>query len=181
MPWTNTLNLPKPLCRAIEYHRQAYTKLDADVSVTELIGSPLISVLKQRHQDEIVRDYSDSLWSMYGSVAHAIIEGHGTGEQGEHVERLGTFTYDGWKVKYQIDHLVVADRMDDYKLTSGWSLMDGLKPEWEAQENLYLFGMRNSDNEEDRAIAEGINELNLIGMCRDWGPRMASLSEGPHA
>lgn len=173
MKWTNIHDLPKPLCAAIENQRALYSKGDADFSVTELIDAPLISVLKKAHADDLVEDFADHLWSLFGSLAHAVISNAGTGIVGTHVERVVMATFHDVKVKGAVDHVFVGDRLDDYKLTSSWSLIDGVvKPEWEKQENLYVHLLRNSENPDDRDIAKCIKKLHIVGMCRDWGPRM---------
>lgn len=51
-------------------------------------------------------------------------------------------------------------RVTDYKVTSTYSVMKGLKPEWEQQLNMYSWLLRQND------ISS--SSLRIVALCRDW-------------
>jgi hypothetical protein len=50
--------------------------------------------------------------------------------------------------------------LDDYKLTSTYAIKDGVKPEWEAQLNIYALMLREHGYRVDR--------LRVVAILRDW-------------
>ena len=68
---TNKHELPEPLYKAI--CNDQYVKR-GDISVTTLIDSPRINALRKKHWEEIEEDAMDSIWSLFGSSVHHIIE-----------------------------------------------------------------------------------------------------------
>lgn len=79
--YTNEKNIPQPIADAIRNNR-TYDLDHRDtskISVTTLIGSPLIRYLSNLHADEITVDVSDEFWSLYGSAIHSILENNGPG------------------------------------------------------------------------------------------------------
>jgi hypothetical protein len=70
--YSNTLQLPAAYVKAVTsdpYHRG-----NSDISVTQLIGPPRLRLLKSRHDDELVEDVADRVWSLLGQIAHGILE-----------------------------------------------------------------------------------------------------------
>jgi len=55
--------------------------------------------------------------------------------------------------------------LDDYKLTSVWAVKEGVKPEWEAQLNLYALMLREHGYRVDR--------LRIVAILRDWSKAKA--------
>ena len=45
-------------------------------SVTQLIDSPRVRILRKEHDDEIFEDASDMLWSVLGTSVHHMFEQH---------------------------------------------------------------------------------------------------------
>lgn len=130
---TNNLNLPSSIVRAVA--RDPYTKGDAHISVTGLIGPARKRALEIRHANEITEDVADRIWSLMGQIAHGILER--ADHEGWTEERLFIERH-GWRISGQFDRVVLEDgTLQDYKLTSSYSIKDGNKPEWTAQLNLY--------------------------------------------
>lgn len=132
MKYTNNLNLDEPLFQALthdDYHH------DGDASVTELIKPPRVRCLEKRYGDKITIDAVQNLWSLLGKVGHKVIERHEE-KRGFQEERL-YLTIFGWKIAAKLDLWVEPHFIKDYKYTTIWSYIFGLKPEWIAQLNCY--------------------------------------------
>ena len=170
---TNNKNLPPPLCAVIDKFTSEHAKGmgDADISVTQLIDSPCIRILRMRNQGKIVTDYSEHLWAVYGSIAGYIMEHSGIAK-GNLAELRVTHEVLGMKLKGSIDFLMEDGYLDDYKLTSGYTIQDGGRAEWVAQLNIYRYFMRHENNVELQDMEKRCKGLRIVAMARDWGPRM---------
>lgn len=159
MKWTNKHDLPTPLYRAIvndKYVSRGW------ISVTALIDSPRIRVLKQRHSHELVQDVADNFWALFGTACHHIIElaaedcDDYLSEVSVEMEVLGK------KLTGTLDlYDKVRKAIDDFKVTSVWS---ATKKEdygtWEAQLNVYAVMFR--------AMGYEVNQLNILAILKDW-------------
>lgn len=159
---TNHSGLPQALVRAVE--NDDYTRGKADISVTGLLKPPRMVALERRHASELTEDVSDRIWALFGKCAHKILEESGTGFK-EH--RLFT-TCLGWVVSGQLD-MMNDGRIEDWKITSSWSVKEGYKPEWEHQLNLYALLARS------HGLA--VNGLRIITILRDWSKLEARRNE----
>jgi len=143
--------------------KDPYSKGSADFSATELIESPRISILKVRHDADMVADVSDMMWSLFGQGVHSVLEKYGR-KAGLHdyVEERLYAEIDGWRVSGGMDLWMDEDHgvvITDYKVTTTWAA-DG-KPEWERQLNIYAYLFKAS---------KGIrpNGLRVCAILRDW-------------
>lgn len=135
MKITNKQGLPQPLVDAIALENSKYSAGDSDITVTQLIDSPRIRLLRKEHRDEITEDAIDLLWRFFGQVAHGVISnlpGHN-----RFVEERLYMDVLGWKVGGQMDDYDEHDIISDWKVTSKYAVKDGLKPEWREQINFY--------------------------------------------
>lgn len=71
MPITNELNLPAPFVDAVT---RDYKYKDKRYSVTSLLKGTREAILQRRHSEEIITDVSDSVWMIFGSAVHSILE-----------------------------------------------------------------------------------------------------------
>lgn len=150
---TNRLGLPDGVVAAVE--NDPYTRGDSDISVTQLIGPPYQRRLRQTAT--IIEDVSDRIWSLLGQSVHTILERAFRGV-GRVEERLYA-EVNGWTVSGQYD--VIEDGcLQDYKVTSVWSVMGGGKIEWERQLNLLRWLAHKNDIP--------VNQLRIIALLRDW-------------
>ena len=163
MNLTNKHNLPEVLVAAIK--NDSYTKGDADISVTQLIDSPQIRFLREKHPDR-ENDVSDMIYAFFGQSVHAMLERIPDLEGVTKEQRLST-EIDGKVLSGQVDLVytkkipVVTKRiLADYKVTSVWSVIYG-KPEWETQLNVYRY-MWEKEN------GSPIDQLQIITFLRDW-------------
>lgn len=131
------------------------------LSLTKLIGPPQIRVLERQHAEEIEEDAADRIWALLGQVTHGILE---RAESLAVTEQRLYADLSGWRISGQFDRLTVLPdgSMQDYKLTSVWSVIDPEpKPEWVAQLN----GLRWL------AQVNGyppITRLEIVAILRDW-------------
>lgn len=72
MRYTNTLRLPKAFERAVA--ADTYSQGAADISVTSLIGPAQLRTLRRRHEDHLVEDVSERVWSLLGKLCHGLLE-----------------------------------------------------------------------------------------------------------
>lgn len=155
MKLTNRSNLPQAIVDAVR--NDGYSKGDADISVTELIGPPRISALKREHADEIVEDASDRIWSLFGQAIHTILER--ANRQGIAERRL-KMTVEDWVISGGMDLYQEDGALVDYKTTSAWSVKGGVKDEWTTQLNVYAEILRSNGHP--------VSGLKIVAILRDW-------------
>ena len=161
---TNKYGLPQTLMNYA--NRNTYSRGNANISVTQLIGSPRVRMMTQKHQEEIVEDVSDRLWAIIGSALHEVVE-KGSDDEHQAEERLFV-EVDGWRISGGIDlQSMNLDEdgtrtcaISDYKLTSTFNVMNP-KPDWERQLNCYAHLVRKVKGFE-------IKRLSINAIMRDW-------------
>lgn len=172
MKFTNKLNLPEPIFRAV--CRDPYTR-KSEFSATELQQPPRLRALKLKHEDELEEDAADRIWSLLGQIGHLILERAGAGtEESNIVERrfFKTFTEidPPALLSGQADLVLDGDVADivDYKYTSMYTVADGPKPEWIAQLNILKYLAEHGENEPLK-----IRNLTDVVIFNDWKKRKA--------
>lgn len=155
MKYTNKMNLPLSLVSAIT--NDDYTMGSADISVTTLIQPPKIRVLSKRHRDEITEDVADCIYRLVGSNTHYILE-RMENKDALQEERIN-IECNGWTISGKAD-LYETEIIYDYKNTSVWAVINGVKPEWANQLNCYAHGYRDA--------GFPVKGLAIIAILRDW-------------
>lgn len=151
---TNKLNLPLAVVQAVT--NDPYTRGDSDISVTQLISPPYQRRLRQTV--EPVEDVAERLFSLYGQLAHGLLERAGL-KVGSNVETRLFTEVSGWKVSGQYD-LYEDKILYDYKFTSFWSVKGGeAKKEWVQQLNLLRYLAVRNDMD--------VKGLKIIALLRD--------------
>jgi len=165
MKITNKHNLPEPVYKALS--KDNYSMGDAEISVTTMIGSPRINVLRKKYWDELTEDVSDKLWAVLGTAVHNMFEAEASWDY--ILEERLHITHKDWKISGAIDVQKVNPdgtvSIADYKCTSVWSVIYG-KEEWVDQLNCYAWLVRNAKKQE-------VSELQIIAVLRDWKQREA--------
>jgi hypothetical protein len=165
MTITNKFNLPDTF---LSFARNGkYDKGASDISVTTLIDSPRINLLKQQHVGEIESDVSDMIWPLLGTAVHHMLESSDAKGNVTMEERLFV-DLNGWVLSGQIDHQEEIDgkiHISDYKVTSVWSVIYG-KSDWFRQLNAYAQMVRMAKGRE-------IGSIRIIAIMRDWNRRDA--------
>ncbi len=134
MKLTNKAGLPQPVFEALT--NREYSKGDADISVTGLIDSPRVRVLKARHDHEIEVEAEMGLAAFMGTCLHKGIE---SGTRSGTSERRLTIEVEGWKVSGGTDHFD-SGVITDYKSTNVFKAVyakSGRVKSFEEQLNVY--------------------------------------------
>jgi len=154
MQLTNRLNLPLPIVRAVQHDDYEQS---GDISVTGLIQPPRIRQLTARHRENISVDVADRIWPLLGSNTHYILE-RAQIDNALQEERL-SIEVNGWTITGKPD-LYYNRTVYDFKVTSVWSVLNGVKLEWVIQANLYAHLLRHSNFSVETAV--------IICILRDW-------------
>jgi len=192
MIWTNAYDLPEPIAEAVKndpYHKNAieHVALEAqrkygidpqdvlmgkvpNISMTSLIRPVRMRALERRHNDRIIQDVSDSIWTLFGQGIHSALER--AVNTPDHVkEQRVVVLLDGVLVHGAFD-LRRDTILDDYKVTTITAYekaLAGEKSEWEQQLN----GGRWLLAQEGVVI----DRLRIIAILRDWMSSQA-MQEG---
>jgi hypothetical protein len=140
MKYTNEMGLPKQLQRFLENSSYDGPKGNENkISVTTLLGSPLVRYLKHKHWDELEQDVSDSIWMILGSAVHGILE-QGEGGNDLTEERL-ELMIDGVTLSGSFDYYDSETKsLQDYKVTSSYSVRGkDSRREYAKQLNIYKY------------------------------------------
>lgn len=152
---TNRSELPQSIVDAVL--NDAYSKGDADISVTGLLRPPRLAALEDKHENEIVEDASDRIWSLFGQAIHTILE---RANRTAVAERRLSIKMEGLTVSGGMDLYEDHGALSDYKVTSVWKLVKGDLDEWEKQLNLYSVILRHHGHK--------VEKLQIVCLLRDW-------------
>ncbi len=155
MKITNKYNLPEALVNVIT--KDIRQPKEGEMHVTGVINAPLVRKLTIEHWNEIEEDVIDRLWALLGTSVHYILE-EGTpdnafGEE-ELTANIGGITIIG---KSDVYH---NKGIEDWKVTSVYSFLLGMKPEWVAQLNVYKWLWEEN--------GFSIESLKINAILRDW-------------
>lgn len=163
MRLTNRSGLPDAVVKALK--NDPYNKGDADYSVTELIGPPRIRALTEKHKDKIEEDAEDRLWSLYGQLAHNLLE---RANEGDIAEKRFFATYGSKRVSGQADSIGIKNGiLTDYKFTTAYAFKSGrvTKKDWIQQLNVLSDLLRKNGIQ--------VYGLQIIGLIRDFSKPLA--------
>ena len=159
MKFTNKYNLPAPLVLAVT--NDPYSRGDSRWSCTQLINPTRITLLQERHDDEIVEDVSENIWPLMGKAGHAVLEKHQV-DNAIQEERLFA-TVLGVRISGASDYIHGDNEIEviDWKFTSVYTRIFGSRlPEYERQLNVYSWLWREHGFPMDR--------LRVLEIYRDW-------------
>ena len=170
---TNKFGLPEPIANFARADK--YTKGASDISVTTLIDSPRINILRSHYSDEIDVDVSDMVWALFGTAVHRVLESTDEDDTVIVEERLYA-EIGGWTLSGQLDHQELLPdgtlQITDYKVTSAWSVILG-KKEWERQQNVYAWLVENS--KEGKFNGTEVSSIRICAILRDWQRKKAEF------
>jgi len=166
MQLTNNHNLPESVYKLLAKDRYNGSS-STDYSVTTLLQPPRITQLKRRHSEELVEDVMDNVWSLFGQVAHSLLEEHGAdnalNEERVHLTQLDRVV--SGQVDSYSDGIIT-----DYKVTSAWTLVYGSRiKEWEEQLNLYSYLFQSK--------GYSVRQLRICAILRDWDKNKAKQNK----
>ena len=158
-----------------------YDMGDVDISVTGLIDSPKIRMLRGVHENDLVAELNSKIPAMLGTIIHEKLSSVPTPYPSVPEARL-ILEVDGWKISGQPDLVsLINDKviLSDYKYTGEYSVRVG-KIEWERQLNVYAYlikhGVRIDTGDPlllDGKPIEKVNKLIITAILRDWKQRSA--------
>jgi len=163
----STGQMPTPLKRAIEAASSSHVRT-GDISVTELIDSPLLFWLKKNKSEELVVEYATRMFALYGTLMAKLLEEYG----GDLAEVHSVREHNGVRISGTCDLALDNGRLIDYKFSSVFVASDpksDIVMKWEQQVNIYRWLMVGSEN--CNHIVSQIKELGVAIPLRDWGPR----------
>ena len=156
---TNKLGLPDAIVNAVK--NDPYDRGDCDISVTQLINPAQIRKLFIEHDDKIEEDASDRIWSLDGQSLHAVLERAAEGDESLIAEWRLFHKFGDHVVGGQVDLLdIPSEIIWDYKRTSVWAVVNGIKPEWTYQLNVLAELVRQNGGE--------VSNLYICAFLRDW-------------
>jgi hypothetical protein len=154
---TNETGIPQAIVDSIE--NDPYDAGASDISVTRLIAPARAVALQAKHKDELVIDAADMLYALMGKAMHYVLENAGDPLGERVIERRFFAEVEGWTLSGQID-LWENGTLDDYKFTSVWETIHGLKEEKIAQLNILAWLCRQDGLE--------VNKVRIVALYRDW-------------
>lgn len=167
MKITNSSGLPQSVFEAL--CNKEYSRGDADISVTELIDSPRVRVLKKRNDDKIEFEAETLLASFLGTCFHKGIE---AGTKTGTAERRLSIEVARWKLSGGMDHYNDGV-LTDYKTATTWkTVLDcekGRIEDFENQLNVYAHILR--------ANGHPVTKLMLFILFKDWNRGSAGRSK----
>ncbi len=176
MKITNRFNLPKVFENFVRADK--YSRGKSDISITQLIDSPSIRVKRQKFADKMEMDVVDRVWSLFGTAVHHVLETTESDGNVKMEERLYA-NLQGWNISGALDHQEVLKdgtvQITDYKVTSVWSVLLGIKVEWERQQNCYAWLVENSDAGVNRH--KQVSNIRICAILRDWQRKRAEFDK----
>jgi hypothetical protein len=160
---TNKFNLPEAIYQAIT--KSHYEPKEGIYRVTELIAPAMIRKLTMENPDLEV-DASEMLFALLGSSVHYLF-----------VDKSPN-SISGERLNIKRNGIVISGEtddynggVDDYKVTSVYSFLNGVKSEWGAQTNIYAYLWRS--------IGFEVKTIRINAILRDWKQSMRYDSEMP--
>lgn len=159
---TNKFDLPEPIVKAIA--NDDYDPGASDITASSLWAPPRIRALRRQHKDEIHYDAADGIYALIGKSIHNILEKSGDSTA---LAELRLFKeYHGWRVSGKFDRFVLTSSiLQDWKVTSVYSILGDLKFEWIGQTNTYADLLRHHNIP--------VSGLQIVAILRDWSKREA--------
>ncbi len=163
---TNKYGLPEAFVNFAKLDK--YSKGDADISVTQLIDSPRVLLMREEHKDKLSTDAMDMVFALFGTAVHSVLEG-ATGKNTYKEQRINKKVND-WILSGAIDQYDIEEDgivITDYKVTSVWSVIFS-KQEWVNQLNVYAFLL-------EKELGIPVKTIQICAILRDWNRKQASL------
>lgn len=157
--YTNRHNLPPEIVSILTKNRynESNERL-GDYSVTTLCSPIQQTILKRRYPEKLkVFDVIDLFPSFTGSIAHKVLEEHGS--DSSLIEKRFYGTVLGKEISGQVDHYKDGI-ITDYKSTKVYKIMKNDYTDWEQQLNVYAWLARIS--------GYTVNSIRIYTFILDW-------------
>lgn len=139
MIYTNKLNLPQAICNAVQTERH---NKQGCYSATTLLKGAKETILNDRHFEEIEVDVADSIWAIFGTAVHAIME-----NQKDNSFKEEFFSVDvlNSKVTGKVDSYDMENEIIvDWKTASIWKIKMNDFADWKRQGLIYSWLLKKS-------------------------------------
>jgi hypothetical protein len=140
------------------------------IRVSGVIQPVQLRALMKRHDDQIEEDAADRIFSLMGNLLHDVLEKSAKGLDDCTTEEALTTEILGWKITghYDLTEFTLdGELLTDWKLTSVYAMKDkDLKPEWDAQVNIYAELLRLS--------GKTVSKAQIVAIGRDWSKSRAA-------
>lgn len=164
MAVTNILGLPQPF---VDAATSDYTPTEGRYSVTRMLGGTCEAVLLKRHNDEIEGDVADSVWAIFGSAVHQILQ---------NAKETDDQIKENWISVDIDDHYTLSGIFDlyddstgtvtDYKTCTCWKVIFGDTEDWRLQTLTYCWMLRKTGFDAHRG--------EIVAIIKDHSKREAA-------
>lgn len=139
MKVTNKMGLPDAFVKAVTTERH---NKPGCFSATTLLKGTCETILQERHYDEIEVDAADSIWTVWGTAVHAIMEAQeDNGFKEEYFEiKVSNSTVTGRVDYYDMEKQLLCD----YKTASTWKIQYKDFHDWYRQGLIYAYLMNKA-------------------------------------
>jgi hypothetical protein len=159
--YTNKHALPEEIISALTKNRYVgddeEQDLRTDFSVSQLVSPTQQTILRKRYPDCENPDVIDRVWVLFGHIAHALLEEHGSDDS--ITEKRFYKNVFGKTISGQVDHYK-ARRVTDYKTTGAYKIKKGDFDDWQMQLNLYSLLCEEA--------GYPVDSIRIIAILRDW-------------
>ena len=137
MTVTNIFNLPTALVEAVTTERH---NNDGEYSATTLLKGACETILTKRHWDEILVDVSESIWQVFGTAVHSIMEAQ---KDNTFKEEFFSVDVSNSKVTGRVDSYDLENEvLVDWKTASVWKVIKQDFTDWKRQGLIYAWLMK---------------------------------------
>ena len=169
---TNRFGLPEEIVNALSKNRytgdDGVSSYKTDYSITTLISPVQQTILRKRYPDCNSEDVSDRIWSMFGHLAHNLLEEHGSDDA--ITEKRFYAVINGRTISGQIDNYKQGI-ITDYKTTSIYKIQKKSYEEWEKQLNCYAWLVKKN--------GLPVRNLRIIAIIRDHQASRVNIPDYP--
>ena len=142
-------------------------------SPSSMLTPPQIRALYAKHYDDIEEEAVTRVWSLLGKAVHNVLEQAALkGPEVPEERYFSRLSVDGkdWTISGMLDNQSIKlGKLNDYKVTSAWTIVNGGRDEWEWQLNIYAWLARKNDIH--------LDELWIHAILRDWSWSQALKSD----
>ena len=167
MKLTNNLNLPQPFVDALT---RDYEYKDKRYSVTSMLKGAREIILTRRHFNEMTEDVADSIWLLFGTAVHRILEDAKEADDELKETKIYHQFENGYTLSGQQDlYSESLKRITDYKTGSVWKVILGDWSDYRKQCLYYALLFRKIGFECDNA--------EIVMVLKDWSKTKAKIEQ----
>lgn len=162
MNYTNKHHLPDYLVRILSNEWYSGANAKHDFSVTGFNQPVPLTILEQRHKDEIQEDVADTFVQLLGVGFHSLSEQALKDDIVYQTEKRNFILFDGYTISGQYDLYIPSIKtLVDYKVTKASSFIYGTKKDdYNLQMNLNKYILKQHDIE--------VKNMHIVELYRDY-------------